>query len=89
MNSRIATTLVLPADDAAMLQLCSDEYENEIQQASETFIQHMEDSDEYTCTRSELIESIRMAPTTVLRQILYTVYMHRHYSAMASGISWI
>lgn len=76
------------AGESAIINFCSGELEQELSSAS-AFAEHLEDIDEYVCTRGEMVEAIRMAPSKVIRQILYTEFRFREHIALITGRSFV
>lgn len=76
---------IFPADEKSLLRFCEDELEAEMQALPAAFAEYLENTDEYACSRAELLEAIRMAPNKLARQILYSEYRFRDYLTMVSG----
>ena len=75
------------ADESAVIALCAVEHARALEGHSD-FQEWIDNIDPYVCRRAELINAIRTAPNSLIRQHLYAVYVFRIDISLVTGRSF-
>ena len=75
------------ADEAAVIGLVALEHSRALVGHAE-YAEWIDNIDPYVCRRAELINAIRTAPNSLIRQHLYAVYVFRIDISLVSGRSF-
>jgi len=76
------------ATEAQIIRHLSSRLDAELDQFPE-FAALLEDTDEFVCTRSELLEALRSAPTVNIQIHLFSIYQFREHISMITGRSFV
>lgn len=76
------------ASEDQIIRHLSSRADSELDQFPE-FAAYLEDIDEYVCTRGELLEALRTAPTINIQIHLFAIYQYREHISMITGRSFV